>query len=137
MVIIKSLLTIVLKQLRCVPTSTPQCQYPSKKQILLRQQLINLWMAVTDIMGNSIRIHHTPCGRFKKHLAQGEGEFQVDKLIQLFQMKYSLCDKLNLEITQTVKCIWKFTLPLWNTFFSSKSSTGGVWILNGVARYTW
>ena len=28
--------------------------------------------------------------------------------------------------------IWKFTLPLWYTF--PKSSTGGVWILNGVAR---
>ena len=29
-------------------------------------------------------------------------------------------------------CIWKFTLPLWYTF--PKSSTGGVWILNGVAQ---
>ena len=31
-----------------------------------------------------------------------------------------------------VKCIWKFTLFLWYTF--PKSSTGGVWILNGVAQ---
>ena len=32
-------------------------------------------------MGCSIWIPHTPCGRFKKHLMQGEWEFKVDKLI--------------------------------------------------------
>ena len=32
-------------------------------------------------------------------------------------------------------CIYKSALPLWHTF--PNSSTGGVWILNGVAQFLW
>ena len=37
-----------------------------------------------EFLGNSIWIPHTPCERFKEHLQQQEGEFQVDKLIWHF-----------------------------------------------------
>ena len=33
------------------------------------------------VLGKSIWIPHTPCGRCKKHLAQGNCKFQADKLI--------------------------------------------------------
>ena len=36
------------------------------------------------LLGNSIGIPHTRCGRFKKHVTQWESEFQVDKLFGTF-----------------------------------------------------
>ena len=58
---------------------------------------------LSHLSGYSIWIPHTPCGRFKKHLPQGECEFLVDKLIWHFlENTYSLCDKPNLKITQKI-----------------------------------
>ena len=70
---------------------------------------------------------------FKKHLTQQKCGYQVDKLIWHFYAKYLL------PLWQTLSenhpkswCIWIFTPP-WYSF--PKSSTGGVWISNGVAQW--
>ena len=83
---------------------------------------------------NPFEFHISPCGRFKKHLAQEECEFQIDKLIWHFQMKYLLPLWKTWSKTHTEgRCILKLTLPLWHTF--TKSTRRGVWILNGVAHW--
>ena len=42
------------------------------------------WLLLTNQMGYSIWIPHTPCGRSWKHLKQWECAFQIDKLIWHF-----------------------------------------------------
>ena len=59
-----------------------------------------------------------------------ECEFQVDKFILHFLIKYFLCDKPNVIIAQNVGAFQNSPPP--PTF--QKSSTVCVWILNGVAQ---
>ena len=63
--------------------NTEQITY-SQLDIIVPSHLTPKTTCLTFEFSYYIWILHTPCGRFKKRLQQGECEFQVDKLIWHF-----------------------------------------------------
>ena len=80
-----------------------QAGHYDKDTIAEREQIVVQKFQALQVSGQLHLNSYTPCRRFKKHLTQGECEFQVDKLIGTSKWNiYSLSDKPNLKITQEV-----------------------------------
>ena len=94
--------------------------------------IISSWIELNwgyHLMGNSIWIPHTPCGRFKEHLPQGELVFQVDKLIWHLWIKYLLPLWWTWSKNHTEgRYIWKFTLPCGTLLQNLPQGECGFWM---------
>ena len=66
-----------IEQCVVLQNDTPWCLSLSRVPIVFKTE--RSFSSVSNLgMANSISSPHSPCVRFKKHLTQGEFEFQVD-----------------------------------------------------------